>query len=84
MDSRPSARPLVWEHLTGDETHISALVSALGIDPVIAHLLVLRGIAAPDKAERFLHPSIDHLHDPFQLADLPLAGDRLLRAIDRK
>ncbi|MEE2612896.1 MAG: single-stranded-DNA-specific exonuclease RecJ, partial [Acidobacteriota bacterium] len=80
----PSARPLVWEHLTGDETHISALVSALGIDPVIAHLLVLRGIAAPDKAERFLHPSIDHLHDPFQLADLPLAVDRLLRAIDRK
>ena len=84
MDSRPSARPLVWEHLTGDETHISALVSALGIDPVIAHLLVLRGIAAPDKADRFLHPSIDHLHDPFQLADLPLAVDRLLRAIDRK
>ena len=84
MDSRPSARPLVWEHLTGDETHMSALVSALGIDPVIAHLLVLRGIAAPDKAERFLHPSIDHLHDPFQLADLPLAVDRLLRAIDRK
>ena len=84
MDSRPSARPLVWEHLTGDETHISALVSALGIAPVIAHLLVLRGIAAPDKAERFLHPSIDHLHDPFQLADLPLAVDRLLRAIDRK
>ena len=84
MDSRPSARPLVWEHLTGDETHISALVSALGIDPVIAHLLVVRGIVAPDKAERFLHPSIDHLHDPFQLADLPLAVDRLLRAIDRK
>ena len=84
MDSRPSAHSLVWEHLTGDETHISALVSALGIDPVIAHLLVLRGIAAPDKADRFLHPSIDHLHDPFQLADLPLAVDRLLRAIDRK
>ena len=59
-------------------------MSALGIDPVIAHLLVLRGIAAPDKADRFLHPSIDHLHDPFQLADLPLAVDRLLRAIDRK
>ena len=48
MDSRPSARP-VWEHLTGDETHASALVSALGIDPVIAHLLVLRGIAAPTR-----------------------------------
>ena len=83
MDSRPSARSLVWDHLTGDETHVSALVSALGIDPVIARLLVLRGIAAPEEAERFLHPSLDHLHDPFQLADLPRAVDRLLRAIDR-
>ena len=83
MDSHPTTRPLVWEHRTGDETQTSALVTDLGIDPVIAHLLVLRGIATPEEAERFLHPSLDHLHDPFQLADLPLAVDRLLRAIDQ-
>ena len=84
MESRHTPRPLIWEHLTGDETHAATLVSALAIDPVIAHLLVLRGIVTPDEAERFLHPSIDQLHDPFQLADLPLAVDRLLRAIDHK
>ena len=83
MDPRPSARPVVWQHLTGDETRASALASAQGIDPVIAHLLMLRGITTPEEAERFLHPSLDHLHDPFQLVDLPLAVDRLLRAIDR-
>ena len=83
MDSHATALPLVWEHLTGDETRASALVTALGIDPVIAHLLVLRGIATPEEAERYLHPSLDHLHDPFQLADLPRAVDRLLRAIDQ-
>ena len=83
MDSQPSARPLLWEHQTGDETQASTLASVLGIDPVIARLLVLRGIAGPEEAERFLHPSLDHLHDPFQLVDLPQAVDRLLRAIDR-
>ncbi len=83
MDSRPSTRP-VWEHLTADGTQAAALVSAMGLEPVIAHLLVLRGIASPEAAEQFLHPSIDDLHDPFLLADLPLAVDRLLRAIDRK
>ena len=83
MNSRPSIRPLVWEHRTGNDAHAHALVSALGLDPVIAHLLVLRGLSTPEEAERFLHPSLDHLHDPFQLADLPLAVDRLLRAIDR-
>ena len=83
MDSQPSARSLLWEHQSGDETQASTLASVLGIDPVIARLLVLRGIAGPEEAERFLHPSLDHLHDPFQLVDLPQAVDRLLRAIDR-
>ena len=84
MDSRQTSRPLVWEHGAADETQAATLVSALGLDPTIARLLVLRGIVTPEEAERFLHPSIDHLHDPFQLADLPLAVDRLLRAIDRR
>ena len=69
MNSRPTVRPLVWEHQTADEPRVSALVKALGIDPVIANLLVLRGIATPEDVERFLHPSLEHLHDPFQLAD---------------
>ena len=84
MDSRPSAPTLVWDHQTGDETHAAALTSALGLDPVIAHLLVVRGIDAPGDATRFLHPTLDDLHDPFQLADLPLAADRLLGAIERR
>ena len=82
MDSRPSVRP-VWEHRPVDDTRPPALVSALGIDPVIAHLLVLRGISTPEEAARFLHPSLEHLHDPFLLTDLPRAVDRLLQAVDR-
>ena len=82
MDSRPSVRP-VWEHRPVDDTRPPVLVSALGIDPVIAHLLVLRGISTPEEAARFLHPSLEHLHDPFLLTDLPRAVDRLLQAVDR-
>ena len=82
MDSPPSPRPLVWDQGTVDETQAAALASDLGIDPVIARLLVLRGFAEPEAAERFLHPTIDHLHDPFQLTDLPKAVDRLLHAIE--
>ena len=80
---KSGARPLVWDHLAIDEPQASALASALGVDPVIARLLVIRGITTGEEAERFLHPSLEHLHDPFQLADLPLAVDRLLRALDR-
>ncbi len=82
MDSPSSPRPLVWDQGTVDETQAAVLASDLGIDPVIARLLVLRGLAAPEAAERFLHPTLDHLHDPFQLTDLPKAVDRLLHAIE--
>ena len=76
-------RPLLWEHLTCADTEASALAASLQIDPVVARLLCLRGLEDPDAATRFLNPSLDHLHDPFQLADLPKAVDRLLGAVER-
>ena len=39
------------------------------------------GSTDPDEASRFLNPSLDQLHDPFRLAGLECAVDRLLRAI---
>ena len=77
-----ATRPtLVWDHRDGDDARVTALATACGIDPVIARLLVMRGITEPDTVTRFLNPALDQLHDPFQLVDLPIAVDRLLRAI---
>ena len=42
----------------------------------------MRDITTPDEAEHFLHPALEHLHDPFLLTDLPVAVDRLQRAIN--
>jgi len=78
MSSEPSTRPpLIWEHRTVDEVQSDSLAT----DPIIARLLVLRGITTPDEAARFLNPSLEQLHDPFLLMDLRPAVDRLLRAI---
>ncbi len=75
--------PLLWDHAPGDDAQAMALSEACHIDPIIARLLVLRGITTPDEAIRFLNPSLDQLHDPFGLTDLPVAVDRLLAAIAR-
>ena len=72
---------LIWDHQTIDEDQAGALAASMDLDPLIARLLVLRGITTPDEAGRFLNPRLDHLHDPFLLTDLPLAVDRLQRAI---
>lgn len=74
---------LVWDHTPGDDVQAAALSTACNIDPVIARLLVLRGITSPEAATQFLNPALDQLHDPFELTDLPVAVDRLLGAISR-
>lgn len=50
----------------------------------LAPLLARRGVADAPGAERFLKPSLDQLHDPFLLAGMAEAVDRLLDARDRK
>src|SRR5438067_2429784 len=76
--------PLRWDCNTCDETAANALAAAIRIEPAVARLLCQRGIADPGLAERFLNPSIDHLHDPWLLADMRAAVDRILAAIARR
>src|SRR6266536_312748 len=71
----------LWEHAQADGATVERLTRALGIEPVIARLLVLRGLDEPEAAARFLRPSLDHLHDPAGLADLPAALIRIDRAL---
>ena len=77
----PSPPRSIWDHQGLDEREAAALAASAAVDPFVARLLVLRGIAGADEARRFLNPRLDHLHDPFLLKDLPLAVDRLERAI---
>ena len=78
------AVPYLWERLTCKDETVKNLVDALKISPAVARLLAIRGIDEPEVAYRFLHPSLDHLHDPFRLADMTPAVDRILAAIERK
>jgi len=50
----------------------------------VARLLVMRGIDDPENAERFLTPSLAHLHSPYLMAGMKAAVDRLDAAIERK
>jgi single-stranded-DNA-specific exonuclease len=77
-------RSLLWQHLPCNDEQASLLAAALGVHPVIARLLCLRGLSDIDQATRFLNPSLDHLHDPFRLADMDRAVDRLERALAQR
>ena len=61
---------------------VSRLTSELGIDSVLAELLVHRGIRSFAEARSFFRPDLKDLHDPFLMKDMDKAVDRLGRAIE--
>jgi single-stranded-DNA-specific exonuclease len=73
-----------WDHQPCDEAASATLAAALGLQPAVARLLCQRGMGDPELASRFLNPSLDHLHDPMTLTDMPAAVDRVFAAIARR
>ena len=75
---------LLWNHLPCNDEDAKALGAALNIHPAVARLLCMRGLGDVEVARRFLHPTMDHLHDPFLLADMGKAVERIERALATK
>lgn len=73
-----------WLVATVNSEAVSQLASELNLLPLLARLLVLRGIETPEAAGRFLNPSLDQLHPPSLMAGMDLAVLRLRRAIERQ
>lgn len=64
-----------------DQSKVSRLATEVGIDRVLAELLVKRGVETFEQARRFFRPSLDHLYDPFLMKDMDVAVERLRRAV---
>lgn len=56
----------------------------LGISPVMAHILLRRGIKTESAAKRFFRPQLNDLINPFIMKDMDVAVDRLNDAMGRK
>jgi single-stranded-DNA-specific exonuclease len=64
-----------------DEEKRDWISRQLGISPLLATVLVGRGIDEPGMAERYLKPQVSHLNDPFLLPDIDTAVGRIWKAI---
>ncbi len=62
---------------------VSTLCKALFIEPILGTVLAQHGIDTPEMADRFFHPNIAHLHDPFLMRDMDKAVQRLNQAMQQ-
>ena len=72
----------IWKLREGtDADNVRQLSSELGVDPVLAELLVQRGVCTFEQARSFFRPSLDDLHDPFLMTDMDKAVERVHQAV---
>ena len=71
----PTAEELQAAEELGEKLHIS---------PILAQLLLRRGITTESAAKRFFHPQLADLINPFLMKDMDIAVDRLNDAMGRK
>ncbi|MCQ2149191.1 MAG: single-stranded-DNA-specific exonuclease RecJ [Bacteroidales bacterium] len=67
-----------------DPSKVSRLSAELGIDRVLAELLVRRGVETFEQARAFFRPDLKDLHDPFLMKDMDLAVERVHKAVTSK
>lgn len=64
-----------------DREKVERLAAEVGIDKVLADLLVKRGVETFEEARAFFRPNLGTLHDPFLMKDMDKAVERLHKAI---
>jgi len=76
-----------WNYEPPSPEHLQAskeLAEKIGMSPVVAGLLIKRGIKTESAAKRFFRPMLNELIDPFLMNDMDVAVDRLNDAMGRK
>src|SRR5438067_653158 len=78
---RPPAR---WTLPNGSKDAALTLQRSLNLHPLVAAVLVNRGLTDPAHAAEFLSPKLAALHDPFLMRDMDRAVGRIAAAIEAR
>ncbi|MGM9986790.1 MAG: single-stranded-DNA-specific exonuclease RecJ [Bacillaceae bacterium] len=72
-----------WKRGPVDQVEAANLASALHISPLVASLLVSRGVTSVEAANQFINDSTLTFHDPYLFVDMEKAVSRIKKAIDQ-
>jgi single-stranded-DNA-specific exonuclease len=73
-----------WIVRSSNNEKITQLVDEIHVTPLVASLLVNRGLDNPEEARAFLFNEKQEFHDPYLLNDMDKAVIRIKKAVDAK
>ncbi|MBD2077840.1 single-stranded-DNA-specific exonuclease RecJ [Phormidium sp. FACHB-592] len=74
-----------WQIAIAQADQVKAIAQATKLSPLLAQVLLNRGINSPEQAQRFLHPETEVLTSPLDdFTDLPLSLELLINAINQR
>jgi single-stranded-DNA-specific exonuclease len=76
-------RKKCWQVQPERPEQVKELSARHGLPPLVARLLVNRGLSEAEEIRAFLDPTLERLYPPFGLADLETAATRLGQAVRR-
>lgn len=68
-----------WVHAPDDPGRVARLAVHAGLPPLVARVLLQR--APGEDPDAWLHPSLEHLHDPFTMLGMATAVPRIAQAV---
>ena len=81
-DERPPVPAKEWVLLQGNEALSQEFVETLDVHPIVASILVQRGLHTVEDARAFLEPSLTQMHDPYLMKGMEEAVTLILQAME--
>lgn len=78
--SRETSQPL-WVYPKGDQELLDKIIQEFHLHPVLAQVLVARGITSFEAIHYHLYSKLPDLHNPYLFAEMPQAVKRITQAI---
>ena len=73
-----------WKFKSVNEDCVNQVAETFSLSHTIARVMSLRGINSKADSKEFFYSDINQMHDPFLMADMDKAVDRILTAISGK